>query len=354
MPQIIFYVFLSIKRNQRKKILGNILENTLLSFMIFITISGLWYIPMSRTYINNINSRLQNEKGELYSLDVFSFENLKIYPDWLINREIGLVFFFLFLLALTWKIFNKIMIKEYTLYSAILIPFVLFVFIIKVKHPSFIVPTLFVIAILISDFVTNVKLNKKTKTVLTTFIVIYTIYNAGIPFYNHSPILFYGLNEDKPVVEKISTISVLGQLQFQKDDMYEDVLLYIRTENISNANLVVMSEWTDVYFFTIEYYNMIYNMNLPYHYFYYRNNKLLNMSGFTFDSPDNIIDFVLTQNPKYVLLVLNDKLNGSTETPEYHMLRSKNFNDNYSKIREFTFEESDYPKQEVIFYKYEN
>ncbi len=335
-PSLI-YVFILLKKPTEKK-----LSNLFTSLIIFLIISGIWYIPMANTYRDNLTSRLQHEKGEIYHLQVLSLKNLSIYPGWILNKILGLLFSLLLIAAVIWKArkYKKISSEEITLYSMFFIPLLMFMLVSKVKQPAFIFPSFFPLSILMADFLINIKIKNKIKLVLILLILLYSAYNAFLPFYKN-PNFFYGVKNGK--LQSLNEISLLNQMSFQKDPNYEQIMLEIKKDP---GTFVVWGEWTEVYFFTLEYYNLVYDVNAPFHYFYYRSGELMNQSSLTSEIIDIPHNYIANGKLEYVILVLGNDPSNYTEILQ-ELLDNK-----YEKINAYNYKGSSFlSKQKMIFYK---
>jgi 4-amino-4-deoxy-L-arabinose transferase-like glycosyltransferase len=335
-PQIFFYYIYSYKKNKKKAI-----KNMLKTALIFILVSGLWYIPTLNIYYENIASRLKTDRDSVSFLPILSSDNILMYPTWLLNIMFGIIFSVIIIIALVNKLKKKPKINEVLFYSSFIIPLVFFTFFSFKKHPAFMVPALLPIPILISDFLMN--LNRKLKNIIVCLFIIFIIYNFGIPFYYHSPILFYGVSEKGGIVKQ-NEIGDMGQLIFQKDRDYEWIIKYIsnsrdKNQSLDNESLLVATELTNIYFFSLDYYSLVYESNLPI-YYYYKDKDIVKSYTMFYLNSDNSTKVYSHAEPRFIILVIENDEQLFAESVLENKTNLKFFYENYEKIKEFKYPQS--------------
>ncbi|MBN2367522.1 glycosyltransferase family 39 protein [Candidatus Woesearchaeota archaeon] len=186
LPQSLFYSVVSLIRRKKGGEFRQTAVNLMIVLLIVAAIAGSWYADNSGRILRSTGERFSNEQIEIdkKNFALLSPENLLYFWDSMFYPNLGILFGSLALASVIYTMAARKRAEEVMLLFTLFMPYLVFLFI-PIKSYTKWVPVYFIIPLLISRVVTDLKLSRNAKMVLVSVFSLYCIaivLSSVIPF----------------------------------------------------------------------------------------------------------------------------------------------------------------------------
>ncbi len=359
-PQVVVYSIFSLYKflisYQKHKSHHNIvLINIFLVVLLVLLIAGWWYNKNLDTLQERTKKRIFENENEIAKKKFVSFsrENLFYYLDILIITNLGVIFGVFFIFSIIYKFFNKPSFEESLLIIVFLFNYLIFTFI-PIKAYTKMIPSYFVIPILVAGILTNLKIKKVVKSVFITGVIIYCfsilfspVFNTGILVFENNQFNLIKTHEH-PFFRELQPPS-------KEPSIGEKIFFLIKDITIDKQNidlLLLSNDHGD--YWDIIYFCKIYNFNCRIMTeFKFREGYYLKWSNpGNFNPNFNTINIIQNKKAHFIVVFLPNYNSSKTEEtfkPSYNAMQIIALNENYEAIKEIEGVEEQ--KELAIIYK---